>query len=112
MKTVEAIVKPFKLDHVKEALSDAGVQGMTVEEVRGLGCQKGHTELYRGVDYSDDLLPKVKIRILVPDERAFRVVEAITESARIGKMGDGEIFVTKMEGVIRIRTGDTAIDDI
>ena len=105
MKMVEAIVKPFKLDEVKEALTKAGVQGMTVEEVKGFGRQKGHTELYRGAEYSVDFLPKVKIQILVPDDKAAKVVEVITESARTGKIGDGKIFVTPVEEVIRIRTG-------
>ena len=105
MKLVEAIVKPFKLDEVKDALTKAGIQGMTVEEVKGFGRQKGHTELYRGAEYSVDFLPKVKIQILVPDDKAARVVEVITESAKTGKIGDGKIFVTSVEEVIRIRTG-------
>ena len=91
MKMVEAIVKPFKLDEVKEALTKAGVQGMTVEEVKGFGRQKGHTELYRGAEYSVDFLPKVKIQILVPDDKAAKVVEVITDSAKTGKIGDGKI---------------------
>ena len=106
MKMVEAIVKPFKLDEVKEALTKAGVQGMTVEEVKGFGRQKGHTELYRGAEYSVDFLPKVKIQILVPDDKAAKVVEVITDSAKTGKIGDGKIFVTPVEEVIRIRTGE------
>ena len=106
MKLVEAIVKPFKLDEVKEALTKAGIQGMTVEEVRGFGRQKGHTELYRGAEYSVDFLPKVKIQILVGDDNAARVVELIGESARTGKIGDGKIFVTPVDEVIRIRTGE------
>lgn len=106
MKMVEAIVKPFKLDEVKEALTKAGIQGMTVEEVRGFGRQKGHTELYRGAEYSVDFLPKVKIQILVGDDKAARVVELIGESARTGKIGDGKIFVTPVDEVIRIRTGE------
>src|SRR6266566_1696764 len=101
MKMVEAIVKPFKLDEVKEALTKAGVQGMTVEEVKGFGRQKGHTELYRGAEYSVDFLPKVKIQILVPDEIAAKVVSVITESARTGKIGDGKIFVTDVEEMKR-----------
>src|SRR5262249_32273232 len=105
MKMVEAIVKPFKLDEVKEALTKAGVQGMTVEEVKGFGRQKGHTELYRGAEYSVDFLPKVKIQILVPDDKTAKVVEVITGSAHTGKIGDGKIFVTTVEEVIRIRTG-------
>jgi len=112
MKMVEAIVKPFKLEEVKEALTKAGVQGMTVEEVKGFGRQKGHTELYRGAEYSVDFLPKVKIQILVPDEKAARVVELITESARTGKIGDGKIFVTSIDEVIRIRTGEKGEDAI
>jgi len=106
MKMVEAIVKPFKLDEVKEALTKAGIQGMTVEEVKGFGRQKGHTELYRGAEYSVDFLPKVKIQILVPDDRTGKVVEVITDSAKTGKIGDGKIFVTAVEEVIRIRTGE------
>jgi nitrogen regulatory protein P-II 1 len=112
MKMVEAIVKPFKLDEVKDALTKAGVQGMTVEEVKGFGRQKGHTELYRGAEYSVDFLPKVKIQILVPDDKAAKVVEVITDSARTGKIGDGKIFVTPVEGVIRIRTGEKGEDAI
>jgi len=112
MKLVEAIVKPFKLDEVKDALTKAGVQGMTVEEVKGFGRQKGHTELYRGAEYSVDFLPKVKIQILVPDDKAAKVVEVITESAKTGKIGDGKIFVRNVEEVIRIRTGEKGPDAI
>jgi nitrogen regulatory protein P-II 1 len=112
MKIVEAIVKPFKLDEVKEALTKAGIQGMTVEEVKGFGRQKGHTELYRGAEYSVDFLPKVKIQILVPDDKATQVVEVITDSAKTGKIGDGKIFVTNVEEVIRIRTGENGHDAI
>jgi nitrogen regulatory protein P-II 1 len=112
MKMVEAIIKPFKLDEVKEALTKAGVQGMTVEEVKGFGRQKGHTELYRGAEYSVDFLPKVKIEILVPDDKAATVVQIITESAKTGKIGDGKIFVTPVEEVIRIRTGEKGEDAI
>lgn len=112
MKMVEAIVKPFKLDEVKEALTKSGVQGMTVEEVKGFGRQKGHTELYRGAEYSVDFLPKVRIQILVPDEKAAIVVQAITDSAKTGKIGDGKIFVTAVEDVIRIRTGEKGDDAI
>jgi nitrogen regulatory protein PII len=112
MKMVEAIVKPFKLDEVKEALTKAGIQGMTVEEVKGFGRQKGHTELYRGAEYSVDFLPKVKIQILVTDDKAARVVELVTDSARTGKIGDGKIFVTNVEDVIRIRTGEKGPDAI
>jgi nitrogen regulatory protein P-II 1 len=112
MKMVEAVVKPFKLEEVKEALTKSGVQAMTVEEVKGFGRQKGHTELYRGAEYSVDFLPKLKIDILVPDEKAARLVELITESARTGKIGDGKIFVTSIDEVIRIRTGEKAEDAI
>ena len=112
MKMVEAIVKPFKLDEVKDALTKAGVQGMTVEEVKGFGRQKGHTELYRGAEYSVEFLPKVKIQIIVPDENAAEVVRAITESAKTGKIGDGKIFVSNVEEVIRIRTGEKGSDAI
>jgi nitrogen regulatory protein P-II 1 len=112
MKMVEAIVKPFKLDEVKEALTKAGIQGMTVEEVKGFGRQKGHTELYRGAEYSVDFLPKVKIQILVGDDKAAKVVETITDSARTGKIGDGKIFVTPVDEVIRIRTGEKGEDAI
>jgi len=112
MKMVEAIVKPFKLDEVKEALTRVGIHGMTIEEVRGFGRQKGHTELYRGAEYSVDFLPKVKIQILVPDDKAANVVEAIMDSARTGKIGDGKIFVTDVEEVIRIRTGEKGPDAI
>lgn len=112
MKMVEAIVKPFKLDEVKEALTKAGIQGMTVNEVKGFGRQKGHTELYRGAEYSVDFLPKVKIQILVPAEKAASVVEIIAETARTGKIGDGKIFVSEVEEVIRIRTGEKGADAI
>lgn len=112
MKMVEAIVKPFKLDEVKDALTKAGVQGMTVEEVKGFGRQKGHTELYRGAEYSVDFLPKVKIQILVPDDKAAGVVDVITAAARTGKIGDGKIFVSTVEEVIRIRTGEKGADAI
>ena len=112
MKMVEAIVKPFKLDEVKEALTKAGIQGMTVEEVKGFGRQKGHTELYRGAEYSVDFLPKVKIQILVDDDSAAKVVAAITDSAKTGKIGDGKIFVSSVEEVIRIRTGEKGADAV
>jgi len=112
MKLVEAIVKPFKLEEVKEALTKVGIQGMTVEEVKGFGRQKGHTELYRGAEYSVDLLPKVKIQILVPDDKAASVVQVITDSAKTGKIGDGKIFVSNIEEVIRIRTGEKGEDAI
>jgi nitrogen regulatory protein P-II 1 len=112
MKMVEAIVKPFKLEEVKEALTKAGIQGMTVEEVKGFGRQKGHTELYRGAEYSVDFLPKVKIQILVGDENAAKVVQVISDSAKTGKIGDGKIFVSSVEEVIRIRTGEKGADAI
>jgi nitrogen regulatory protein P-II 1 len=112
MKMVEAIVKPFKLDEVKDALTKAGVQGMTVEEVKGFGRQKGHTELYRGAEYSVDFLPKVKIQVLVSDDKAAEVAAVINDSARTGKIGDGKIFVTTVEQVIRIRTGEKGVDAI
>jgi len=112
MKLVEAIVKPFKLEEIKEALTKTGIQGMTVEEVKGFGRQKGHTELYRGAEYSVDFLPKVRLEILVPDDKAAKVVELITASARTGKIGDGKIFVTPVDEVIRIRTGERGEDAI
>jgi len=112
MKMVEAIVKPFKLDEIKEALTKVGIQGMTVEEVRGFGRQKGHTELYRGAEYTVDFLPKVRIQILVPDDIAAKVVDVISDSARTGKIGDGKIFVTDVQEVIRIRTGEKGPDAI
>jgi nitrogen regulatory protein P-II 1 len=106
MKKVEAIIKPFKLDEVKEALSGIGVQGLTVSEVKGFGRQKGHTELYRGAEYVVDFLPKVKLEIIVADETAAQVVETIERAARTGRIGDGKIFVLPMEEVVRIRTGE------
>ncbi len=107
MKKVEAIIKPFKLDEVKEALSSIGVQGLTVSEVKGFGRQKGHTELYRGAEYVVDFLPKVKIEIVVADNIVDQAIEAIIKAARTGKIGDGKIFVTTVEQVVRIRTGET-----
>ncbi len=112
MKQIEAIIKPFKLDEVKEALTKAGIQGMTITEVKGFGRQKGHTELYRGAEYSVDFLPKVKIQILVPDEKVAQVVEAVVKTARTGKIGDGKIFVIPVEEVVRIRTGEKGSDAI
>jgi len=109
---VEAIIKPFKLDEVKEALTKAGVQGMTVSEVKGFGRQKGHTELYRGAEYSVDFLPKVKIQVLVSDDKAQQIVGAIMTAAGTGKIGDGKIFVTAVEEVVRIRTGEKGPDAI
>ena len=110
MKMVTAIVKPFKLDEVREALSGIGVQGITVTEVKGFGRQKGHTELYRGAEYVVDFLPKVKIEAAVDDAIVDRVIESIEGSARTGKIGDGKIFVTTLEQVVRIRTGETGKD--
>jgi nitrogen regulatory protein PII len=107
MKKIEAIIKPFKLDEVREALSEIGVSGLTVTEVKGFGRQKGHTELYRGAEYVVDFLPKVKIEVAVTDELADRVIEAIIDAAKTGKVGDGKIFVTNLEQVYRIRTGET-----
>lgn len=112
MKLVSAIIKPFKLDDVREALSDIGVQGVTVTEVKGFGRQKGHTELYRGAEYVVDFLPKVKIEAAIPDDLLDQVIEAITRAANTGKIGDGKIFVTALEQVIRIRTGETGEDAI
>ena len=107
MKKVEAIIKPFKLDEVKEALSGVGVQGITVSEVKGFGRQRGHTELYRGAEYVVDFLPKVKLEVIVNDNQVEPVVEAITAAARTGRIGDGKIFVTTVDEVVRIRTGET-----
>ena len=107
MKKIEAVIKPFKLDEVKEALQELGIQGMTVSEVKGYGRQKGHTELYRGAEYVIDFLPKIKIEVVVGDDLFQGVVEAITAAARTGKIGDGKIFVTEIYDVIRIRTGET-----
>lgn len=106
MKKITAMIKPFKLDDVREALNDMGIQGMTVSEVKGFGRQKGHTEVYRGAEYAVDFLPKMQIDIVVGDDAAERVVEAIIESARTGKVGDGKIFVMPVEEVVRIRTGE------
>jgi nitrogen regulatory protein PII len=110
MKMVMAIIKPFKLDDVREALAEVGVQGITVTEVKGFGRQKGHTELYRGAEYVVDFLPKLKLEIAVPDQLVERVVETITQAANSGKIGDGKIFVHALEQVIRIRTGETDAD--
>lgn len=112
MKLVTAIVKPFKLDDVREALSEIGVQGITVTEVKGFGRQKGHTELYRGAEYVVDFLPKVKIEIAIKDDMVDQVIEAITNVASTGKIGDGKIFVSNLEQVIRIRTGETGSDAV
>jgi nitrogen regulatory protein P-II 2 len=112
MKLITAIVKPFKLDDVREALSEIGVQGITVTEVKGFGRQKGHTELYRGAEYVVDFLPKVKIEIAVAEAVAELTIEAITKAANTGKIGDGKVFVSSLEQVIRIRTGETGEDAI
>ena len=112
MRKVEAIIKPFKLDDVKEALQALGIQGMTVTEVRGFGRQKGHTELYRGAEYVVDFLPKIKLEVAVPDETADKVVQAIVEAANTGRIGDGKIFVLPVEEAIRIRTGERGPDAV
>ncbi len=106
MKKVEAIIKPFKLDEVKEALSEAGITGMTISEVKGFGRQKGHTELYRGAEYVVDFIPKIKVEVVVPDSLVEKAIETIMESARTGKIGDGKIFVSPVEEAVRIRTGE------
>jgi nitrogen regulatory protein P-II 1 len=106
MKKIEAIIKPFKLDEVKNALAEVGIQGITVSEVKGFGRQKGHTELYRGAEYTIDFLPKVKVEIVVPDEKCTQVVDTILTSAKTGRIGDGKIFILPCEEVIRIRTGE------
>ncbi|MAW82765.1 MAG: transcriptional regulator [Parvularcula sp.] len=110
MKKIEAIIKPFKLDDVKEALQEQGLQGMTVTDVRGFGRQKGHTELYRGAEYVVDFLPKVKIELVVDDGQADRAVEAIKNAAHSGRIGDGKIFVSTVDDAVRIRTGETGRD--
>jgi nitrogen regulatory protein P-II 2 len=110
MKLVSAIIKPFKLDDVREALGDIGVSGITVTEVKGFGRQKGHTELYRGAEYVVDFLPKIKVEIAVDDALVDKVIEAVTNAARTGKIGDGKIFVFELQQVIRIRTGETGSD--
>jgi nitrogen regulatory protein P-II 1 len=112
MKKIEAIIKPFKLDEVKEALQEVGVQGITVTEAKGFGRQKGHTELYRGAEYVVDFLPKVKIEIVINEDRQEAAVEAIQKAARTGRIGDGKIFVLNVEEAIRIRTGETGADAI
>jgi len=106
MKLIEAIIKPFKLEEVKEALSEIGIEGMTVTEVKGFGRQKGHTEIYRGSEYSVDFLPKVKVEIAVADELAKKTVDTIVESAKTGKIGDGKVFIIPLEESVRIRTGE------
>ncbi|MGH8447454.1 MAG: P-II family nitrogen regulator [Solimonas sp.] len=110
MKLIAAIIKPFKLDEVREALSDIGVAGITVTEVKGFGRQKGHTELYRGAEYVVDFLPKVKIEVAVPDEKLDAAIDAISKAAHTGKIGDGKIFIYNLDQAIRIRTGETGKD--
>mgnify|MGYP003390572429 FL=1 len=110
MKKIEAIIKPFKLDEVKQALQEAGIQGLSVIEVKGFGRQKGHTELYRGAEYVVDFLPKVKIEVVLPDDQVEGAIEAIVKAARTDKIGDGKIFVSTIEQAIRIRTGETGDD--
>ena len=112
MKKIEAIIKPFKLDEVKEALHEIGVSGITVTEAKGFGRQKGHTELYRGAEYVVDFLPKVKLEMVVAEDQVDRCIEAITDAARTGKIGDGKIFVSPIEQTIRIRTGETGAEAI
>ena len=112
MKLITAIIKPFKLDDVRQAVADMGIQGITVTEVKGFGRQRGHTELYRGAEYVVDFLPKTKIEMAVADEVVEQVIEAISNTARTGKIGDGKIFITSLEEVIRIRTGETGPDAV
>jgi nitrogen regulatory protein P-II 1 len=107
MKKIEAIIKPFKLDEVKDAISELGIQGMTVSEVKGFGRQKGHTEIYRGAEYVVDFLPKIKIELVIKDEDVAKVIDAIVGAAKTGRIGDGKIFVIPLEEVVRIRTGET-----
>ncbi len=112
MKKIEAVIKPFKLDEVREALSDVGVSGLTVTEVKGFGRQKGHTELYRGAEYVVDFLPKIKIEMVLPDDQIDAAIEAIVSAARTEKIGDGKIFVSPVDQAIRIRTGETGDDAV
>ena len=112
MKKVEAIIKPFKLDEVKEALSEVGIQGLTASEVKGFGRQKGHTELYRGAEYVVDFLPKVKVEIVLGDDMVERAVDAIRKAAQTGRIGDGKIFISNIEEAVRIRTGESGMDAI
>ncbi|MBK1623709.1 MULTISPECIES: P-II family nitrogen regulator [Hyphomicrobiales] len=112
MKKIEAIIKPFKLDEVKEALQEVGLQGITVTEAKGFGRQKGHTELYRGAEYVVDFLPKVKVEVVLPDELVERAVDAIRNAAQTGRIGDGKIFISSVEEAIRIRTGETGAEAI
>jgi len=112
MKLITAIIKPFKLDDVRQAVADIGIQGITVTEVKGFGRQRGHTELYRGAEYVVDFLPKTKIEMAVADDRVEQVIEAISNTARTGKIGDGKIFVAMLEEVVRIRTGETGVEAV
>ena len=112
MKLVTAIIKPFKLQEVREALVESGIEGLTITEVKGYGRQKGHTEMYRGAEYSVDTLPKIKLEILVEDEKLSTVTDVVTKTANTGKIGDGKIFITSVDDVIRIRTGETGSDAI
>ena len=112
MKLITAVIKPFKLDDVRIALSEVGVQGMTVTEVKGFGRQKGHTELYRGAEYVVDFLPKVKLELAVPADMVDKVIEAITSAAQTGKIGDGKIFIQPLEQIVRIRTGETGVEAV
>ena len=112
MKKIEAIIKPFKLEEVKDALADIGVEGMTVSEVKGFGRQKGHTEIYRGSEYTVDFLPKIKLEIVLPDDKADAAVKAIAASAKTGKIGDGKVFVLPVDNVVRIRTDETGEEAI
>ena len=112
MKKIEAVIKPFKLDEVKEALHEVGVSGITVTEAKGFGRQKGHTELYRGAEYVVDFLPKVKVEVVLPDELVDRAVEAIRNAAQTGRIGDGKIFISTVEEAVRIRTGESGLDAI
>ena len=112
MKKIEAVIKPFKLDEVRDALAEVGVEGMTVSEVKGFGRQKGHTEIYRGSEYTVDFLPKIKLELVVPDENAQTCLDTITKAANTGKIGDGKIFVLDVEQAVRVRTGETGEDAI
>lgn len=112
IKQITAIIKPFKLDEVREALSELGISGVTVAEVKGFGRQKGHTELYRGAEYVVDFLPKIRVDVVVPGDRVEAIIDAILRVARTGKIGDGKLFVTSVEQVVRIRTGETGVDAI
>ncbi len=112
MKLITAIIKPFKLDDVRQAVADIGIQGVTVTEVKGFGRQRGHTELYRGAEYAVDFLPKTKVEMAIADDIVEQVIDAITNTARTGKIGDGKIFVTNLEEVVRIRTGETGVEAV